>query len=192
MRSKQAGDTLIEVLLAVTIFSVVAVGVMTVMNKGTNTAQRALEITLVRQQIDSQADALRAIHQAYTTANDATTRAAWDAVAGPDSSSYIVTTTCPDADEIDGNSFALDPLTAQKLPGTWFKPMTADTAPPYAQLATENNILKSYGLWIEPKRINGGTANDAYEFAIKTCWFDVSNSRAPMQLHTIVRLYDPS
>jgi len=46
--SGSRGDTLIEVLLAVTIFSMLAVGVITVMNQGTHAAQRALEITLVR------------------------------------------------------------------------------------------------------------------------------------------------
>lgn len=55
----QRGDTIIEVILAVTIFSLVAVGALTLMNSGTSMSQRSLETTLVRQQIDTQAELLR-------------------------------------------------------------------------------------------------------------------------------------
>src|SRR6266496_3546142 len=65
MRLKQQGDTIIEVLFAVTVFAMVAVGSLAIMNQGTAAAQRALEITLVRQQMDSEAQAIRYIHQAY-------------------------------------------------------------------------------------------------------------------------------
>lgn len=62
---RQRGDTLIEVLFAVTVFSFVVVGALTIMNQGTAASQRALEISLVRQQIDGQAEALRFMHNAY-------------------------------------------------------------------------------------------------------------------------------
>ena len=52
----QAGDTLIEVMLATAVFSAVAVGCLTVMNRGLSIAQQSLESTLVRQQIDAQAE----------------------------------------------------------------------------------------------------------------------------------------
>jgi len=68
VRSLQKGDTLIEVLFAVTVFSLVAVGSLSIMNQGTATAQRSLEITLVRQEIDAQAEALRFIHDSYIAA----------------------------------------------------------------------------------------------------------------------------
>ena len=62
------GDTLIEVLFAVTVFSLVAVGGISIMNQGTAAAQRSLEITLVRQQIDSQAETLRFLNASYVSA----------------------------------------------------------------------------------------------------------------------------
>lgn len=71
IRRGERGDTIIEVIFAVTVFSLVAVGGITIMNQGAATAQRSLEIGLVREQIDSQADALRYIHSAYI-ANGAT------------------------------------------------------------------------------------------------------------------------
>ena len=59
------GDTLIEVLLAVGIFSMIAISVVAVMSGGTSEAQLALETTLTREEIDAQAEALRYIHDSY-------------------------------------------------------------------------------------------------------------------------------
>ena len=59
------GDTLIEVMLAVGIFSMVAVAVVAVMSNGTAGAQTSLETTLAREEIDAQAEALRFIQSAY-------------------------------------------------------------------------------------------------------------------------------
>ena len=59
------GDTLIEVLLAVGIFSMIAISVVAVMSGGTSSAQTALETTLAREEIDAQAEALRYIHDSY-------------------------------------------------------------------------------------------------------------------------------
>ena len=70
------GDTIVEVVFAVTIFSMVAVGAISIMNKGVAIAQQSLEITLVRQQIDSQAEMLRYIHD-KTGSNDATYASLW-------------------------------------------------------------------------------------------------------------------
>src|SRR5687767_10750024 len=67
-RRAERGDTIIEVLFAVTVFAMVAVGSLSIMNQGTGSAQRSLEVTLVRAQIDAQAEAIRFIHQAYVTA----------------------------------------------------------------------------------------------------------------------------
>lgn len=55
------GDTLIEVTLAVGIFSMIAVAVVATMSSGTTNAQTALETTLARAEIDAQAEALRFI-----------------------------------------------------------------------------------------------------------------------------------
>lgn len=59
------GDTLIEVTLAVGIFSMIAVAVVAVMSGGISGAQTALETTLAREEIDAQAEAIRFIHSSY-------------------------------------------------------------------------------------------------------------------------------
>lgn len=64
-RVGKRGDTLIEVMLAVGIFSMVAIAVASVMSGGVSSAQTALESTLAREEIDTQAEALRFIHAAY-------------------------------------------------------------------------------------------------------------------------------
>ncbi len=62
MRKLNRGDTLVEVLLGVTIFSLVAVIALETMNRGMAIAQYSLETTLVRQQVDAQAEMLRYAH----------------------------------------------------------------------------------------------------------------------------------
>ena len=59
------GDTLIEVALAIGIFSMVAVAVVAVVGGSTSSAQSALEITIAREEIDAQAEALRFIQSSY-------------------------------------------------------------------------------------------------------------------------------
>lgn len=62
MRKFNRGDTLVEVLLGVTIFSLVAVIALETMNRGMAIAQYSLETTLVRQQVDTQAEMIRYAH----------------------------------------------------------------------------------------------------------------------------------
>lgn len=59
------GDTLVEVALAVGIFSMVAIAVAAVLSSSTSGAQTALETTLTREEIDTQAEALRFIQTSY-------------------------------------------------------------------------------------------------------------------------------
>ena len=61
------GDTLVEVTLAVGIFSMVAISIVSVINGSTSSAQTALEATLAREEVDAQAEALRFIHASANT-----------------------------------------------------------------------------------------------------------------------------
>ena len=62
---KKRGDTIIEVMMAVAVFAVLAIITINLMNSGLNAAQRTLEELMARNEIDSQAEALRYIHQSY-------------------------------------------------------------------------------------------------------------------------------
>ena len=59
------GDTLIEVMLSVAVFGAASMGAIGVMNRGINDSQKNLELTMARNEIDAQAEALRFIHDAY-------------------------------------------------------------------------------------------------------------------------------
>ena len=59
------GDTLIEVMFAVAIFGMAAIGTIALMNRGLASTQNSLETTMARQEIDAQAEALRFLHSAY-------------------------------------------------------------------------------------------------------------------------------
>lgn len=59
------GDTLIEVMFAVAVFGLAAVGTIALMNRGLASTQNSLETTMARQEIDAQAEALRFLHGAY-------------------------------------------------------------------------------------------------------------------------------
>lgn len=91
---REQGDTLIEVLFAVSIFSAVVVGTIVIMNQGIASAQQALEINLVRNQIDTQAELLRHLNNAKLTAigrNATSDSAEWDRIvakANPTATDY--------------------------------------------------------------------------------------------------------
>lgn len=69
------GDTLIEVCIAIGIFSLIAIGVASVMSSGTAGSQTALETTLTREEIDTQAEAIRFVHSAYMASKNVSSTA---------------------------------------------------------------------------------------------------------------------
>jgi type II secretory pathway pseudopilin PulG len=67
MQIMKIGDTIIEVIFAITVFSLVAVVSISLMNQGVATAQASLELSMARNEIDSQAEAIRFIHNSYVS-----------------------------------------------------------------------------------------------------------------------------
>lgn len=59
------GDTIVEVTFAIAVFAFVAIISISLMNSGMSKAQAALEITMARNEIDAQAEALRFIHNSF-------------------------------------------------------------------------------------------------------------------------------
>jgi len=59
------GDTLIEVMIAMAILAVITIVTVTMMNSGLNVAERSLELTTARNELNAQAEALRFIHSSY-------------------------------------------------------------------------------------------------------------------------------
>jgi len=208
-RSSQQGDTIIEVLFAVAVFAMVAVGSLSIMNQGTATAQRSLEITLVRQQIDAQAEAIRYIHQSYVTVFQkeggtlAGTAAEWVKMTskatgkGANSASVFGDVTadgaCPTS--VPGERpFILNARTATVWNGLPTMSAPADASlPPFAQViyTSDTVIGQAYGIWVEAVPSSAASAGAGFvDFHIRACW-EGPGSSAPMTLGTIVRLYEP-
>lgn len=203
----EQGDTIIEVLFAVTVFAMVAVGSLSIMNQGTATAQRSLEITLVRQQIDAQAEAIRYIHQAYVAAFQkgivptTGTAAQWVAMTnkitgkGVDTASVfgqLDSGQCPAAIPAQ-RPFILNARTAT-INGTT-PAMTAPAGgslPPFSEVVynDDSSINQAYGLWVESVPSTNTDGPGFVDFHIRACW-DGPGSNTPMTLGTIVRLYEP-
>lgn len=199
-RASQRGDTIIEVLFAVTVFSLVAVGALSIMNQGTAIAERSLETTLVRSEIDGQVNALQFLHDAYITAYDATSGAAaipanrtgtpaqrWQYIvnnqavrAASNPTQGTGDCTLPSAPP----AFSIDPA---KMTIVSNPPVQA---PVYARFDSVTN--EAEGLWIEavgPSRAEYGTSY--IDFYVNACWSSVGAS-VPMTIGTMVRLYVPA
>lgn len=200
----QRGDTLIEVLFAFTILSLVVVGAMSIMNQGTLASQRSLETTLVRQEIDSQATTLRFLHSAYVAAYQPdgvyaanTPAGQWklmaDNLTATSASAFDGgSTTCQTP---PSGSFILNGARATYITGSAALLVPSVT---FAQLrydAASNELLASEGVWIEAIRsVPSADANAQnarfIDFHIRACW-DNPGSGPAMTIGTIVRLYEP-
>lgn len=198
----QRGDTIIEVMVAFSVFAMVAVGALTVMNQGTAGAQNTLETTLVRQEIDTQAEMLRFLHQAYTSnpgaasgpaskfaAILARTRSA--ALTQPTEYGESCTQTLPGE---SNKRFALNDE-GTLLADENTKPiqdLDISASAPYAKVDTDNSPQVAYGVWIEPV-ISNATNNDTrfIDFHIRACWESASGD-TQRTLGTIIRLYTPT
>lgn len=208
----QRGDTLIEVLFAVSVFSLVAVSALTIMNQGTAISQRALETTLVRQEMSAQAETLRFLHDSYIAAYQpgqtydgtppTTPAEEWQAMLQKIENNPITTASdfdvqdaCPTA---PSHSFIMDSRNARfvDLPSK----MTA--AETFAQLTYTTSagvqvLDQAQGIWIEAIRSATNTGDSNYQlhigyidFHIRACWIGPGQTM-PIILGTIVRLYEP-
>lgn len=59
------GDTIIEVVFAITIFALISVITVALMSAGLSTAQASLELSMTRSEMDGQANAIRFIHNSF-------------------------------------------------------------------------------------------------------------------------------
>lgn len=199
---RERGDTIIEVMFAVAVFAMIAVGSMMIMNQGTAIAQRSLEITLVRQQMDAQAEAIRYIHEAYVASyqggvTPTGTAAQWvemknRGVANATAFGEVDGERCPD--DVPGHAFVLNARTATVWNSAPAMQMPAGVSlPPFAQVAyaaNSNAIAQAYGIWVEAVPSATNSATGFVDFHIRACW-ESPGSAAPITLGTIVRLYEP-
>ncbi len=190
MRKFNRGDTLVEVLLGVTIFSLVAVIALETMNRGMAIAQYSLETTLVRQQVDAQAEMLRYAHDMK---NDT-----WKKLVDNNSVSVSAVNgnegnlgveKCPDDFSTKEFALAATPSLASKI-SILNNPGDYKAAETYARV--DSDTKKTYGIsvrLVKPSTATGSRDSNKYDAYIKACWMPVG-SKMPATIGTIVRLYD--
>lgn len=182
------GDTLVEVLLGVTVFSMVAVITMDIMNRGMSIAQQSLETTLVRQQVDAQAEMLRYAHDKKTNLWKQIQRNnTVDVNSLTDQEGNLGADRCPT--QFENKEFALikggsDLSGARVLSGVGDYSQAAT----YAKVSDDSRVAKSYGLSVKLVRPGRGKESNKYDAYIKACWIPVGSKR-PATIGTIVRLY---
>lgn len=208
-RGYQHGDTLIEVLMAFGVFSLVAVGAIAVMNQGSYLASRTLESAVVRQAMNDQAEAIRFLHYAYIAqyqpgqtydSNEVSPANEWLKIKtvankitkATDIADIAAAGKCralPNG-ALPNGAFVMDTLNAKTITET----ARMKEASTYSQLVYEGDNLSSFkeadGIWIEAISSTGSAALGYIDFHIYACWMGQGQS-VPITLGTIVRLYEP-
>lgn len=187
------GDTLIEMVVAFAILSLVVVGVLQIMNKGVTMSQNSIENTLVRQQMDGQADMVRYLHDTGDTL--------WNAMKAKATMTSDVLplnmSSCPTSANLSGTARSAfyvykttSGLAIADIDGTTYKdPVT------YARIDHNLTPVVSYGVWLQIAKAENksstasGAALTAYDVYIHGCWYGTGSS-TPTTLGTIVRIYD--
>ena len=190
MRKFNRGDTLVEVLLGVTIFSLVAVIALETMNRGMAIAQYSLETTLVRQQVDAQAEMLRYAHDMKNdTWKKLVDNNSVSVSAVNDNEGNLGVEKCPDDFSTKEFALAATPSLASKI-SILNNPGDYKAAETYARV--DGDTKKTYGIsvrLVKPSTATGSRDSNKYDAYIKACWMPVG-SKMPATIGTIVRLYD--
>lgn len=191
---------MIEVLFAVSIFSLVAVGGLTIMDQGANAAQRSLEITLAREQIDAQSEALRYLNASYVSSyqpgvvfNESTPAGQWQKMIN-----YIINHSNVNFDTLDSSNkcrspeqgwFFIDYQNAKFIDYT-IGEGSMGLANTYAKVNYGMSPLTAEGTWIQAIRSSDVNKTGYVDFHIFACWESPGTS-VPETIATIVRLYEP-
>lgn len=191
--SREQGDTIIEVMFAFVIFSLVVVSAFSIMNKGVATAQRSLEVTLVRQQIDGQVAMIQHIQQ--------TDPVLWTQIKSmvvDTAGVFGAETQCPEAkDLLDKNDFFIATTADGSSPSVVhiqsdqdYKKATTYSLVDVFGRTSASHIPTAYGLYMRMVKSDGWTdANHSYDLNVRACW-DSVGINVPVTIGTVVRLFD--
>ena len=188
------GDTIIEVILAFSVFSAAMMGGLWLMNNAMARAQASLQLTMARNAMDGQAESLRYLNSLNLAMRSVgSSLPAWSNI--PIRSAPSALNFCPqNSSEINGfvvNMANMTILRNNSGNNNMLRP--ADTYPRLEYNVTDSNaisggdIVGSRGLWIEAVRANN--LDNFIDFHIRACW-NAPGQNAPTTLGTIVRLYN--
>lgn len=184
-RTTERGDTLIEVMLAVVILSVVTLGGLAVMNKGVATAYAVLERTETRYRVSQQIELLTYIRDRYAdsvatnTGVNAYPAALWTQIRSTKAGgSTAANSTAPTVCAPNANSFYVE-----QNPDTTYKITNYGVSNPQTTPVAGN------GLWVEAVASPGAVEVSYIDFYVKACWEAVVGGQDEMITSTM-RLYD--
>lgn len=180
MMNRQRGDTLIEVLVATVVLSVVTVSAFILMNRGMATTMQAVENTQVRQEMDGQLDMVRYIHNA-ALGSEATTVSAQQSAEWTNllSKTNPTTVTSYNACPTSVNTKRFYITTAATEPKIRVVQYTATASPSGQAIAGD-------GIWLEAVRPNASA--NYIDVHARACWNPIVGT-SNQTLSTVTRLY---
>lgn len=192
-RIRERGDTVVELIFAFALFSLVLVGTLVIMNTGIRMSQLSLETTLVRQQMDAQAEMVRYILD--------TDNSAWDTIKSKLASDIMPlsssTNECPTLTEL-GTPARASFFVSQTSPNVFAvnNVSSANYANSSNYARIDYGADRSMGIWLQiaeaenvSSSVSPGSSITAYDLYVHACWAR-PGSDIPATTGTIVRLYD--
>lgn len=180
MAYKERGDTLVEVLMSIMVLSIIIVGSISLMARGLQVAQSALEHSEVRQGVNAQLDMLRYLRDQYSVNATSADAVTWSSIITSSNSTQTNYSGCGVTAGKTASAFYLD-----KSSGTVQKTIFN------ASLQPSTYAIPGRGLWVEAAPSAAGVSPAYVDFVIRACWNAVGNT-ATQQTVTAERLYDPS
>jgi prepilin-type N-terminal cleavage/methylation domain-containing protein len=182
-RKSQRGDTLVEVLMAIVVLSIVIVGAITVMSRGLKASQLSVERTQVRFQINAQTELLRYLRDSYSRDPASAAAQTWVSLFSG-APTYANTTSTAYNDVACG-------VTSGKT-GFYLTQTAGVVAANQFNFANKPTTyaLPGQGLWVEMTR--SVAISPAYvDVVFRACWSGIGDS-TDQQAVTAIRLYDPA
>lgn len=193
----QKGDTLVEVLLAMAVFAVVMMIGLSTMNNGMSRALASLQLTMARNTMDSQAEALRFANAAYVS-EFRTDGGTVTGVAARVWQDQLTAGAQGTATQLDACTRGASAFVLSRSDLSYHSEAITD-AVTYPRIAygtdADSNAItdpsasyrRSEGIWVEKVHLAN---TNYYDFHIRACW-SAPGSNVNTTLGTIVRLYDP-
>lgn len=180
----EAGDTLVEILIATAILGMAVVGALAAMSFGQGIALNATERTEVQSIMNSQ---LSYIRYARDMKIQNKTDPVWDAITAQATATAIPSTICTGSrPTFRSNMFYINEFSGVTPQTLATYPMVSFGVPK----APTGRPAPGDGIWIEAQ--SGGTTPAAYiDFYVKGCWSPSSGSTM-QESRTVMRLYVPS
>lgn len=166
----QRGDTLVEVMLAISVLSMVVVGCMNIMNKSNLQMIDSVERTAVRSSINSQVELLNYVRDHSADID------IWSTIKSE--KAFTDTNSVGDSCTVHDNSFY---ITLENGNATLVSDANIGKN-------TSNKAIIGSGIWIDAVKVTDGSV-PYLDFYVKACWTRLANN-ASASSTTTIRLYD--